>query len=183
MRARSSSLKLRLTALAITAAAASGGAAWAQPAPAHEIPQSQQSEHMENLDRLQTLAKRPGRVGEVARQAIDLFKAHFARESDYILPPLTLIPAIADGKVTPDMQWAVDMADRVKADRETIFQEHARIIDTLNDLRVAGERAHDAEASDFAQGAAIDALNDVEILEPASIMVGDTIRARLAAGR
>lgn len=182
MRARSSCLKLRLTALAVAATAASGGAL-AQPAPAHEIPQSQQSEHNENLERLQTLSKRPGRVGEVARQAVELFKTHFARENEYILPPLTLLPSIADGKVTPDMQWAIPMSDRVRADREVIFQEHTRMIDLLNELRAAGEKVHDEEAADFAEGAAIDALNDVEILEPASIMVGDTIRARLAAAR
>jgi hypothetical protein len=178
----SSSRKMIVTALAVTALTTLAGLAQAQSAPAaHEIPQSQRSEHMENLQRLQGMAARPGKVGEIAKRAVALFKEHDARESDYIMPPLTLLPVLADGKVTPDMQWAVDMSDRVKADREVIFQEHTRMIDVLNQLRAAGEQAHDAEAVDFAQGAAIDALNDVEILEPTAVMIGDYIRAKLAA--
>jgi hypothetical protein len=72
------------------------------------------------------------------------------------------------------------MTNRVRADREVIFDEHARMIEILNELQFAGQQAHDAEAVDFAKGAAVDALNDSEILEPTVVMIGDVLRARLA---
>ena len=42
-----------------------------------------------------------------------------------------------------------------------------------------GLRAHDREATEFAKSAAADSLNDLEILEPTVIMIGDYLRAKL----
>ena len=179
------------TALALLASvgviwAGSCGLASARPvaaaAEAHPIPQSLILEHQETMERLTELSARQGKVGEVARQALDLFKRHTQREQDYILPPLALLPDLADGHVTPDMQWALDMADRVRSDREVIFQEHSAVTDVLNALLVAGQAAHDREAIEFARAAATDSLNDIEIMEPTVVMIGDVLRAKLAPG-
>ena len=75
-----------------------------------------------------------------------LFKAHIARETEFILPPLTLLPELADGKVTPDMKWALAMCDRVKAEQEQIFQEHTQVTTAMNALAAAARRAHDKVA-------------------------------------
>ena len=179
MRSTSSTL-LAILALSGAACLGTAGSATAQGPSPHEIPQSQIIEHEENLEHLATLATRPGPVGEVARRAVILFKQHNAREREYILPPLTLLPYLADGTVTPDMRWALDMTDRVRADREVIFDEHARMIEILNELQFVGQQAHDTEAVEFAKGAAVDALNDSEILEPTVMVIGDVLRARLA---
>jgi hypothetical protein len=173
------SSKLGLVALAAAAWTAGAGLALAQPDAAHEIPQSQFVEHQDNLDHLKTLAGHPGEVGAVARRAVALFQRHEAREAEYIMPPLTLLPYLADGQVTPDMRWALIMTDRVRADRELIFNEHNEMIEVLNELQLAGRQAHDDEAVDFARSAATDALNDVEILEPTVMLIGDVLRARL----
>src|SRR5579871_1618659 len=93
-----------------------GAATAQQPAPAtHEIPQSVRLEHEDTLQQLAVLARRPGPVGVEARKALELFKRHIKREEEYILPPLALLPRLADGKATPDMKWAIAMADRVKS--------------------------------------------------------------------
>jgi hypothetical protein len=100
-----------------------------------------------------------------------------------VLPPLTLLPLLADGKVSPDMKWAIAMADRVRAEREQIFQEHTQITDAMNALATAAQKAHDTAAFDFARGAAADSLNDIELLEPMTIVVGDYLKAKLSAAQ
>ena len=177
-----------LALLAFASAAWTGmpGGATAQTAPAavvHPIPQSLLIEHEDTMERLAVLAKRPGPVGVAARRAIEIFKRHTAREQEFILPALTLLPLLADGKVTPDMAWAVAMADRVKAEREQIFQEHTRLTEVLNELVAAAASAHDNAAMEFAEAAAADSLNDVELLEPTVLLIGDYLRARLPAAR
>jgi hypothetical protein len=156
------------------------------PAPAaavsHPIPQSLRIEHAEDREKLELLSKRPGKVGEIARKAIALFDRHASTEAEYIMPPLTLLPILADGKVTPDMAWAVAMTDRVRASREQIFQQHVEVTDVLIQLVAAAETAKDNEAKEFAEAAAGDAMNDVEILEPTVLVIGDYIRMKLAAG-
>jgi hypothetical protein len=165
-----------------------GGAAWitpggaaAQPAPDHLIPQSLQIEHKETLEQITALAKHKGPVGVAAGKVLVLYKKHAAREDEFIFPPLTLLPYLADGKVTPDMAWALPMTDRVKAEQEQIFIEHTEITEALNGLVVAATKAHDNDAKEFAESAAADSLNDLEILVPAVLMVGDTLHSKLPA--
>ncbi len=149
----------------------------------HEIPQSLRLEHEETLTQLAALARRPGAVGVEARKALDLFKRHIKREEEYVLPPLTLLPQLADGKASPDMKWAITMADRVKADREEIFQEHTQITDAMNALANAAQRAHDAAALEFAHTAVADSLNDTELMEPMAVVVGDYLKMKLPASQ
>jgi cytochrome c556 len=147
-----------------------------------EIPQSLRVEHDDTLEQLAVLARRRGPVGVEASKALALFRKHLQREEEYILPPLTLLPLLADGKISPDMKWAIAMADRVRAEREQIFQEHTQITDAMNALATAAQKAHDTAAFDFARGAAADSLNDIELLEPMTIVVGDYLKAKLPAG-
>jgi hypothetical protein len=145
----------------------------------HPIPWSIQLDHQETLERLAALAREQAPVGPAAQQALELFQAHVKREAEYILPPLALLPQLADGKVTADMRWAVTMADQVKAEREEIFHEHMRITDAMNNLAAAADRAHNTDALDFARTAVADSLTDIELMEPMTVVIGDYIRAKL----
>ena len=167
--------------LAIVAAGSLAGPAAAQSAHAGDIPQSLRLEHDNTLRQLAALSRRRGAVGAEASKALTLFKQHLQREEEFILPPLTLLPLLADGKVSPDMKWAVAMADRVRAEREKTYQQHTQITDAMNSLAAAARRTHDSEALDFAQGAVADSLNDIELLEPMSIVIGDYLKAKLPA--
>ena len=170
--------------LAAIAAGCLAAPAMAQPV-SHEgeIPQSLTVQHQDTLDQLANLGRRHGPVGVEARKALELFKRHLERENAFVLPPLTLLPYLADGKVTPDMKWAIAMADRVKAEREQIFQEHTQITDAMNALAAAARQTHDAEAVAFARSAVTDSLNDSELAEPLAIVIGDYVKLKLQSGQ
>jgi hypothetical protein len=172
-----------IPAMFILAATLAGGPVWPATAQttshAGDIPQSLRVEHAGTLEQLGALARRHGPVGVEAQKALVLFKQHLQREEAFILPPLTLLPHLADGKVSPDMKWAIAMADRVKAERENTYQEHTQITDAMNALAAAARKAHDASALEFAQAAVADSLNDLELIEPMSIVIGDYLKAKL----
>jgi hypothetical protein len=172
-----------LALMAVTAVASIGLAAAAdpQPAPRHLLPQSLQVAQKETLEQLSALARRKGPVGIAASKVLVLYKQHTAREQEFILPPLTLLPYLAEGNVTPDMAWALAMTDRVKAEREEIFQEHTRLTDALNLLTEAARKARDNDAREFAENAAAESLNDLEVLQPTLMLIGDLLRAKLPA--
>jgi hypothetical protein len=144
-----------------------------------DIPQSLRLEHDDTLHQLTVLSHRPGPVGVEAGKALALFKEHLQREEAFILPPLTLLPDLASGKVSPDMKWAIEMADRTKAEREKTFQQHTQITDAMNALLAAARKAHDMSAAEFAQSAVADSLNDLELLEPMTIVIGDYLKTKL----
>jgi hypothetical protein len=173
--------KFLATTMMIAFGAAAVGGVPAQALAQHDIPQSIRLQHQEDEATLTELSRRPAPVGPAAKAALDLVKRHHQREAEYILPPLTLLPQIADGKITPDMKWAIAMADRVKANREQIFQEHSQITDAMNALLQAAERANNAAAAEFARGAVADSLSDMELQEPMTIVIGDLLRSKLPA--
>jgi hypothetical protein len=155
---------------------------------AHEIPVSIQLDHQQTLAALDALARRAmarkrDRVAETAGKALELVKAHMQREQEYILPPLTLLPVLANGRVTADMRWALEMADRVKADREIIYQEHARITQAMTDLLNAAVEQRDSEAAEFARSMVADSLSDLEVTEPMVETIGEYLRTKLPGGR
>jgi hypothetical protein len=172
-----------LLALTAIASAGTAGLAVAQTAKKHLVPQSLQVAHKETLEQLSALARRKGAVGVAAGKVLVLYKKHAAREEEFIFPPLTLLPYLAEGKVTADMAWALPMTDRVKAESEEIFQEHTRLTDALNVLTEVATKAKDNDAKEFAENAAADSLNDLEVLQPTLMLIRDILRAKLPAGR
>ncbi len=173
---------LGLMVLTTNATTGSAGTAQAQSVSQHLIPQSLQMSQRETIEQLSTLIRRKGPVGVAAAKTLVVFKKHAARELEFILPPLTLLPYLAEGKVTPDMAWALAMTDRVKAERDEIFDEHSQLVESLNLLTEAAAKAHDTDAKEFAESAAADSLNDLEVLQPTLLLIGDILRARLQAG-
>lgn len=171
------SLAGTLLAAAVLAGSFQAGARAATPE--HLAPQAIQISQKEMLEQLTNLSHRKGAVGMEAARALALVKRHVAREQEFILPPLSLLPSLADGRVTPDMAWALPMIDRVRTEREAIFEEHTRITDALSALALAATRAHDTATKEFAESAAADSLADLEILEPTLLLIGDTLRAKL----
>jgi hypothetical protein len=176
--------RLAAAALLIATAAVLPGQVRAQtPAvPAeHPIPESLHLEHQLTNEYLAKLSQRPGAVGVQAGKLLVLFKAHMAKEEEYILPPLVLLPALARGEVTPDMTWAIPMSDRVKAEQEEIFQSHVAVVEQAMALELAADNAGDEEVRDWVRSAIIDDMGDLELMEPMSALVGDIIRSKLPA--
>ena len=179
-----------ITALAVAAVTTlawvgSPQAASCEPAPSppltRTIPQSLLLEQQDTLDHLTALSHRRGAVGVVAGRYLALFQRHAAREREYILPPLTLLGELTSREVTSGDAWAMAMADRVRADQDVIFTEHTQITAAANELLVAGQRAHDQSAITFAEEAVRDSQNDMEIQEPAVLMIGAYLHSKLSA--
>ena len=89
-------------------------------------------------------------LAQAARTARDLIRAHYDRSIQFVFPPLGLLPALAEGHVTPDMKAAVVMGERVRAERDQLFEENARITSALNELIAAAKDQRDQELVAFA---------------------------------
>ena len=150
--------------------------------PPQTIPQSLRLEHQEIIRQITALAEQPAPVGPEARRLLDLVKPHLQRNEEVMLPPLSLLPLVAKGKVTSDMKWALPLIDRAKAGQEQNLQEQQQITLQLNALAAAGDQANDAQALKAAQTLAGDMLAKEELTQPTVAMLGDYLRAKLPVG-
>ena len=156
-----------------------GGVARAEPG--HDIPQSVALEHKSVLAYLRRIAEKPTAEGAAAQKVIDILVPHMAKEEEFILPPLTLLPEMAAGKITPDMRWAIAMTDRVKAEQADLLKIHDGLSEAFIELLGAADAAGDDVTVGFTKDLAADDLGDREVTEPLIVLIGKVLRSRLPA--
>lgn len=144
-----------------------------------QVPQSVRLQHDQIVSRLAIFAKHEDPVGAAASKALVAVKAHYAKEETFVLPPLALLPRIANGEISNDMEPAIAMALRTQAALPELQNDHVQITSLMNDLIEAGTKTHDDELVRLATRIAAQSLNHIEVLIPASILVGNYLRQRL----
>ncbi len=144
-----------------------------------KTPQSLKVEHDELHAQLATAKKAGGAVGEAAKAVAEVLHPHFIKEEEYALPPLSILPSLATGKISQDMKTAATMAERLKAELGQMLQEHQEIIAALDGLKKAAKSEGKDEFAHFADKLILHAQTEEEVLYPASIMIGEYLRLKL----
>lgn len=149
------------------------------------VPQSIRYEHNAVIDRLTKEAAKPGVASAVAQRLLVVLKAHFAKEEELVFPPLGLLDQIAAGEMPSAAvaKAAIDMAARTKAAKNELEQEHIQIFSMADELIQAATRASEPELRAFASDVAAHSLQETEILQPATIMIGEYLKARSFQGQ
>jgi hypothetical protein len=115
-----------------------------------------------------------------AQKAVTFLKEHYAKEQQYVLPPLGLLPLIAKGEISKDMETAIAMADRTKSALSDFQNDHAKITELMNELITVGRKKKNDELVRLATRVAAQSLNDIEVNQPTTILIGDYLRQRLS---
>jgi hypothetical protein len=146
---------------------------------ASQIPPSLQAEHDELHAELKRLADEPGQIGAAAREVAARLYPHFAREEQFALPPLGVLIALADGRITPDMSSALTLARQLKSLMPQMLEEHIAIVGALQTL---ADTAHEVDRPDvalLAQKIIMHAQIEEEVLYPAAIVIGEYLATKL----
>ncbi|HEX5081505.1 MAG TPA: hemerythrin domain-containing protein [Blastocatellia bacterium] len=143
------------------------------------IPQSLKLEHEELHAELAKAIKAGGGTGSAAEIVAKLLHPHFVKEEEYALPPLGLLPMLAEGKVTPEMEGVLEMTGKLKAELPRMLEEHHNIVEALKKLSTAAEKEKKTEYVGFAEKLMSHARNEEEVLYPAAILAGEYIKLKL----
>jgi hypothetical protein len=136
-------------------------------------------EHEELHADLARAGQVPGRIGEAARAVARIMHPHFLREDEYATPPLSLLPRLARGPVTPDMAAVLPLVARLKEELPLMIEEHRAIMGAVRELAVAAETENDEQYIRFAAELMMHAQLEEEVLYPAAILVGEYVKERL----
>ena len=147
------------------------------------IPNELRADHVRIQQRLRDLSLRADPVGKAAKQVLVLLVPHDQREEEFVLPLVGLLEQVAADRIRPDMALAIPMADKLKAEKDRLSDEHTAVIDALLVLRSASLRSHEPKVTQFAEDIASDEVNDGQVVYPAAILVGKYIRDKLPATR
>lgn len=143
------------------------------------IPESLKAEHEELHAELIKATKAGGKTGDAAKAVVEILRPHFEKEEEYALPPLGLLPLLAEGKVTPDMADVLTMTDRLKKEYPQMLKDHKLIVAALNNLFNVAEKNNKMEYAGFAEKLMMHAQTEEEILYPASILIGEYLKLKI----
>ena len=146
-----------------------------------EIPRSLKMEHEQLHDMLRQATQEPGEVGDAAKGVARLMHPHFVKEEEFALPPLGLLRKLAHGELTPDMKDVLALTDRLKAELGAMLEEHKLIVAALDRLSAAAKSANKMEYVHFAHALKLHAQTEEDVAYPATILIGEYLREKLAA--
>jgi hypothetical protein len=136
--------------------------------------------HVELHNVLSRATKEPEQLGVAARGLEAVLAPHFAREEEIAAPPLSLLPALARGDVTPDMAKVLPLTDALERELPHMLLEHDGIRQATLKFRAAAVAAGQADYVRFSDNLAAHAREEEDILYPAAILVGRYVRRGLA---
>ena len=146
-----------------------------------KTPQSLKVEHEELHAQLAKATKAGGATSEAAKSVAKSLHPHFLKEEEYALPPLGLLPILAESKTLPKIEAALEMTDRLKADLSHMLLEHKQIVIALNPLTDAANLEGKEEVVHFAEKLILHAQTEEEVLYPASILIGEYLKLKAPA--
>ncbi|MBX9660502.1 MAG: hypothetical protein K2X00_18245 [Nitrospiraceae bacterium] len=105
-----------------------------------QVPQSLRLQHEQITDRLVAYTKHDAPVGVAATKALAAINRHYEKEEQYVLLPLALLPRIARGEISKDMEPAIALASRIQAALPELEKDHIQITSLMNELIEAGNK-------------------------------------------
>jgi hemerythrin superfamily protein len=143
-----------------------------------DLPDTMKTEHEELQARLVEATKAGGQTGEAARGVMKVLFPHILLEEEFAIPPLKLLPRLAAGEYSPDMDRILAKSEMLKAELPRMLAEHKLIVDALQKLLQAATAERFTGWAAFAQKLILHAQKEEEVYYPAAILVGEYIKLR-----
>jgi DNA-binding response OmpR family regulator len=156
-------------------------AAHRPPAFRLEIPKALQRDRDDLRSQLARVAGEEGQLAEMASRCVQVLHAHILREERFALPPLSLLPLLANGFVWTEMGPGVAMAETLNANLPDMLEDHEEMLVVLRALEQAARQAGRSDVTLLVQRLMEHGELEAEVLYPAAIVAGRFLETQLAA--
>jgi hypothetical protein len=142
------------------------------------MPSPMQSEHQALYARISAAAEFPGRTGKSARLVARLIERHFAREDEFVVPALALLPALALDTAEAQMSDAIALAARVHDEMPSLLAAQRVIVSALEELIAAAESEGHEELVEFAEKMVLHEEVEQRLSYPTAVLIGKYLELR-----
>ena len=144
------------------------------------VPKTLKFEHEQLHQELPNATNVGGRVADAAIAVAEILHPHFLNEEEYALPPLGLLPLLAEGIVKPKMRAAFKMTDKLKAELPQMLEEHKAMVSALRKLAEIAKNEKKIEYARLAEKLILHAQLEEEVNYPTAILIGEYLKSKLA---
>ena len=144
-----------------------------------KTPTPLKSEHQALYAEINKAAKLEGRTGKATRLVARLIERHFAKEEEFVLPPLGLLPDLAQGTIETQMAAAITMAAKLHDQLPDLLAEQRVIVAALEELMAAAASEGHAELVLNAEKLMLPEEIEEHLSYPTAILIGKYLQLRL----
>jgi hemerythrin HHE cation binding domain-containing protein len=144
-----------------------------------KTPTPLQSEHQALSAEINQAVRLEGSTGKATRLVARLIERHFAKEEEFALPPLGLLPLLAQGTIETGMAAAITMAAKLHDELPNLLAEQRVIIAALEELMAVAESEGHAELVGFAEKLMLHEEIEEKVYYPTAILIGKYLQLRL----
>ncbi len=144
-----------------------------------KIPSTIVKEHKELHAGLHKAIRSGGEIGKVAEEVLELLHEHFDKEEKFALPPLSLLPLLAQGNISSDVAKILPLTERLEKEMPSMLEEHKQIVLALNNLIAVAKKYNEKEHIEFAEALVDHAKAEEEVLYPAAMLVGQYVKSKI----
>lgn len=143
-----------------------------------KIPETLKLEHEELHRQLAEATKVGGKIAEAAKLVAQALHPHFVSEEEFAIPPLGVLPQLAEDKLNNDMKEVIKMTDKLKAELPRMLEEHKAIVAALDNLVKVAQSENKPEFAAFAEKLKLHAKTEEEVTYPTALLIGEYLKLR-----
>ena len=144
-----------------------------------EVPSSIMETHKYLLEQIHKMTLYKDSSGRVALKIEELMQHHFKEEEEFILPPLGLLPLLANGELPEQSEDIIILSEKVKSQLNHMSAEHQLIAAFIEELKQASDKENLPEIIQFEKEVLKHATSEEEVFFPASILIGEYLKLKV----
>lgn len=146
-----------------------------------EMPATIKKEHEYLLGEIGKIAMLEDSTGKAAVKLKELMQHHFKEEEDYVLPPLGLLPLLAEGRMPLQSKEVIGLTEKLKAQLLHMQVEHQLIKAYMDEVVQAATKENHLEVSTLEKEIGKHAAMEEEVFFPAAILIGEYLKLKSKA--
>ena len=136
------------------------------------VPSAIKETHRFLLEKMHKLTLNKDGSSSVALKLEELMQHHFKEEEDFILPPLGLLPTLANEQLPKQTNEMIALSENVRSMLDHMNVEHQLIKAYIGELKQASSVENRPEVIEFEKEVIKHATIEEEVFFPASILIG-----------
>lgn len=143
-----------------------------------EVPVSIMKEHKNLLDQVQSFTLFQDSTGKVAIKLLELMQHHFQEEENYVLPPLGVLPTLANGEMPETSQDIIILTEKFRSQFDHTSAEHQLIKAFVDEMVQAARTEGHSEVLEFEKEIGKHAAIEDEVLFPTALLIGEYLKLK-----
>ncbi len=143
-----------------------------------EVPSSIKQKHEYLLEQAHKMTLFNDDSTPIALKLEEMMQHHFKEEENFILPPLGLLPMLANDQMPAQSKEIILLCEKMKSQMDHMSAEHQLIKAYIDELKQASSKENLPEIIEFETEVFKHAISEEEVFFPTAVLIGEYLKLK-----